>query len=45
MQNLKKKKDTGELIYKTEIDSQSWRMNLWIPGGRVWRKDRLGVWD
>ena len=24
----------NELIYKTETDSQGWRMNLWLPVGR-----------
>ena len=29
------------LTYKTETDSQTQRMNLWLPGGR----DSQGVWD
>ena len=29
MWNLKRN-DTNELIYKTETDSQTWRMNLWL---------------
>ena len=29
-----KKKDSNELIYKTETDSQTQRMNLWLPGGK-----------
>ena len=29
----KKKKDTNELIYKTEIDSQTQKTNLWLPKG------------
>ena len=33
MQNLKEN-DTNELVYKTEADSQTWRTNLWLPGGR-----------
>ena len=42
MQNLKKN-DTNELIYKTETDSQTQRMNL---QGEGWGgRDRLGVWD
>ena len=24
------KKDTNELIYRTETESQTWRMNLWL---------------
>ena len=34
MWNLKKK-GTNERIYKTETDSQTEKMNLWLPGGRV----------
>ena len=33
VQNLKRN-DTNELIYKTETDSQTQRMNLWLPGGK-----------
>ena len=33
MRNLKKN-DTNELIYKTETDSQTYRTNLWLPGGK-----------
>ena len=32
MWNLKKKKDTKELIYKTEIESQTWKTNMVIKG-------------
>ena len=32
MQNLKN--DTNELIYKTEIDSQTQKTNLWLPKGK-----------
>ena len=45
MRNLKKKNNTNELIYKTETDSQTERMNLWLPEGKGGRRDRLGVWD
>ena len=31
----KKKNDTNELIYKTEIDSQTQKTNLWLPGARL----------
>ena len=27
-----KENDTNELIHKTETDSQTWSMNLWLPG-------------
>ena len=37
MKNLKRN-DTNELIYKTETDSQTKRMNLWLPGGKGGRK-------
>ena len=40
MWNLKKN-DTNELIYKTEIESQMWKTNLWLPGGKGGR-DKLG---
>ena len=43
MQNLKKN-DTNELIYKTEIDSQTWWTDLWL-WGRKGRRDIFGVWD
>ena len=33
MWNLKKN-DTNELIYKTEIDSQTQKTNLWLPKGK-----------
>ena len=26
------KNDANELIYKTETDSQTWRMDEWLPG-------------
>ena len=31
---LKKKKDTNELIYKIETDSQTLKTNLWLPKGK-----------
>ena len=30
-----KKKDTNELIYKTETNSQTQKTNLWLPKGKV----------
>ena len=33
MWNLKH--DTNELIYRTETDSQTQRINLWLPRGKV----------
>ena len=26
--------DTNELIYKTETGSETYRVNLWLPGGK-----------
>ena len=42
MQNLKKK-DTNELIYKTETDSQTSKTNLRLPKGKGGRRDKLVV--
>ena len=36
------KYDTNEPIYKADTDLEN---ELWLPGGRVGRSDRLGVWD
>ena len=44
MQNLKKKKDTNEPIYKTEIYSQTQKTNLWLPKGKGVGRDKLGIW-
>ena len=33
-----KKNDTNELTYKTEIDPQTWKINLWLPKGK-WEKE------
>ena len=30
-----KKISTNEVIYKTEIDAQTWKTNLWLPKGKV----------
>ena len=38
------KNDTNELTYKTETDSQTQKINLWLPKGEGGR-DKLGVWD
>ena len=40
-----KRKDTNELIYKIETDSQTQRMNAWLPGGRMEGRSSWGVWD
>ena len=38
------KNDTDELICKAEIQTQTQRTNVWIPGGKgSW--DELGNWD
>ena len=35
---------TNESIYKTEIDSQIQRTDLWLPRGRGRKQDGRGVW-
>ena len=32
-------------MYKTEIDPQTQKTNLWLPKGKRGRRDKLGVWD
>ena len=39
----KKKKDTNELIYITEIGSQTQKTNLWLPKGKGGRGINQGV--
>ena len=36
MWNLFLKKDTNELISKTDIDPQTWKTNSWLPKGKAW---------
>ena len=38
------KKDTNELIYKAEIDSQTQTANLSLPKEKKQVKDKLEVW-
>ena len=39
------KHGTNKLIYKTEIDAQTQKTNLWLPKGIViGGRDKLGVW-
>ena len=40
-----KKKDTNELLCRTETNSQTLKTNLWLPKGQVAGRDGLGVWD
>ena len=40
MWNLKRN-ETNELPYKKERDSQTWKTNLWLSGGR----ESQGVWE
>ena len=35
----------NELIYKTEIDSQTLSTNIWIPKGKGGGRENLGVWN
>ena len=44
MWNLKRN-DTNELTYKTETNSQTQKMNLWLPGERMVARDSQGVGD
>ena len=39
------KNGTDELIYRTEIETQMQRTNLWIPRGDEGWWDELGDWD
>ena len=39
------KNDTNELIYKTETDPQTKRMNLYLSGGQDGVRDRSGIRD
>ena len=43
MQNLQKK-NTNELIYKTETDSQTWKTNFGYQRGSV-GEGKVKVWD
>ena len=43
MWNLKY--DTNEPIYKIKTDLQILRTDLWLPRGRGWGREELGVWD
>ena len=43
MWNLKN--DTNESIYETETKSRTWRIDWWLPRGRVWERDGFGVLD
>ena len=36
------KKDTNELICRTETDSQIWKMNVWLPKGTRWGAVGMG---
>ena len=43
--DVKSKKDTNELICRTETDSQTSKTNLWLPKGTGGGRDELRVWD
>ena len=40
----KLKYNINDLIYKTEIDSQTQKINLWLPKGKG-EEDKLGNWN
>ena len=38
--------DTSEVIFRTEIDSQTWKTILWLLKGKQgWERGKLGVQD
>ena len=39
-----KRNDTNELIYKTEADLQTQRMNFWLPEEKHGGRDSYKVW-
>ena len=39
------KNDTNKHIYKMETDSQTQKTNLWLPKGKGWAGDKLGIWE
>ena len=42
---MESKRNTNELISKTERDSQTEKTNLWYQRGKGWGKDKLESWD
>ena len=42
MQNLKRNY-TNKRIYKIETDSQTSKTMFWLPKGKGWGRDKLGV--
>ena len=40
-----KKKIIKTNILTKQIDSQTWRTNLWLPKEKGLGRDKLGVWD
>ena len=45
MWNLKKKKDTDEIMYKIETDSQTFKKMYGYQRRKGKEKDELGIWD
>ena len=39
------KNDMNELVYKTEIDSQTLSTNIRVPKGKGGGRENLGVWN
>ena len=37
------KNDISEFIYKIETDSHTLKINLWLPKGKVWERNGLGI--
>ena len=42
---MESKNNTNESIYKTEANSQSQKMNVWLPKRKEREGDNLGIWD
>ena len=38
------KNDTNKVIYKQKIDSQTQRMNLWLPNGKGEGEGKIKIW-
>lgn len=37
--------DTNEPVYETETDSQTQKSDFWLPRGRGWGREGVGVWE
>ena len=39
------KENANKLIYKREIDLQTYKKNVWVSKRKIGRRDKLGCWD